>query len=549
MVNGNKLHLVYEEPSVDQSAGFGLVYPKSGVAQPEEFGVSYNRISTPGQEDGTSLETQIESNARTAASVGVTVLPEHVITEVWSGADPGRPGVGAVRRLFSSGVVQHVFVSTTDRLARDPWHVVEFIRFCKDHRATLHFADGTAVETVLDEALQYFKGLFGHQEREKIAERTMNGKVSTARAGRMPNGTGRGLFGYDYDPVTKTRVINEAEAAIVRLMFDLALGGSSCNSIARRLRKLGIRTKTGAEWDPRTVYYVLKNQAYTGTQWWGRFRTELLKSGTDEAGKKLPKRRVTPRPPEEWILLEGFSPRIIDPAVYEAVQHILEGRRRKGTHWDYVLSELFRCLDCGSKVCGATQKVTYPYYRCTGTGGDERRPKICNVRSFRADFLEPAVWRHICAAVRDPSGIIEDLRRAYGDGGADVDRRISTLRRQVQKRRHEVATLVMQRTKGIIDQAMLETLVAPINQLREQYERDLGLLEEQKKLSEGLNQLEERIRACLSKYAERLDSLDSGGKRRLMSLLNVRLTGGSDRRVLVTGVLDLSLFTTGRTLA
>ena len=549
MVIGNKPELVYKELKVAQSLGVGLLYPKSGVDKRGEFGVSYTRISTPGQEDGTSLETQIESNGRTAASVGVTVLPEHVITEVWSGADPGRPGIGAVRRFISSGVVQHVFVSTTDRLARDPWHVVEFIRFCKDHRATLHFADGTPVETVLDEALQYFKGLFGHQEREKIAERTMNGKLSTARAGRMPNGTGRGIIGYDYDPVTKTRVINEAEAAIVRLMFDMVLGGAFCKGIARHLRKLGLRTKTGAEWHPRTVYNVLRNEAYTGVQWWGKFRTELLKSGTDEAGKKLPKRRVTPRPKEEWILLEGFSPRIIEPAVYEAVQRILDGRRRGGTQWDYVFTKFFRCRHCGSPVCGATQKVSYPYYRCTGTGGDDQRPKICNIPSFRADFLEPAVWRHICAAVQDPSGIIEDLRRAYGDGGSDVDRRISTLRRQVQKRRHEVATLVVQRTKGLIDQAMLETLVAPINHLLEQYERDLGLLEEQKKLSEGLNQLEERIRACLSKYAEGLDSLDSEGKRRLMNLLNVRLTAGSDRRVLVTGVLDLSLFTIGRTLA
>ena len=309
------------------------------------------------------------------------------------------------------------------------------------------------------------RGFSVTKSARKSQQRTMDGKISTARAGRMPNGTGRGLFGYDYDPVTKTRVINEAEAVIVKLMFDLALGGAFCNGIARHLRKLGIRTKTGAEWDPRTVYYVLKNQAYTGTQWWRRFRTELLKSGTDETGKKLPKRRVTPRPPEEWILLEGFSPRIIEPAVYEAVQRILEGRRRRGTHWDYVFSEFFQCMHCGSPVCGATQKVRYPYYRCTGTGGDDRRPKICNIRSFRADFLEPAVWRHICAAVQDPSGIIEDLRRAYGDGGADVDRRISTLRRQVKKRRLEVATLVVQRTKGLIDQAMLETLVAPINQL------------------------------------------------------------------------------------
>ena len=105
----------------------------------------------------------------------------------------------------------------------------------------------------------------------------------------------------------------------------------------------------------------------------------------------------------------------------------------------------------------------------------------------------------------------------------------------------------MQRTRGLTDQAMLETLVAPINQLLEQYERDIGLLEEQEKLSDRLDQLEERIRACLSRYAEGLNSLDSEGKQRLLRLLNVQLGGGSDRLVLVTGVLDLSVFTTGRT--
>ena len=532
---GRRLHLVYQQPEAAQP--------------PEEFGVIYNRISTSGQEDGTSLETQLENNTHMAGLVGVPVAPEHIINEVWSGADPSRSGFTRVREFVSNGVVQHVFVNDTDRLARDPWHVIEFIRFCKDHGATLHFSDGTTVETVLDEALQYFKGLFGFQEREKIAARTMLGKVATARAGRMPNGTGRGPFGYDYDKVSKTRSINEAEASIVRLMFEWALGGVSCNGIARRLRKMGVRTKGGSEWDSRTVYNVLRNEAYTGTQWWGRYRHELVKGGTDENGVKRPKRKVTLKPKEEWILLTGFSPAIIERAVYDGVQRSLEDHRRGGTHWEYIFSKFFRCGECGSTIAGATQKGRYPYYRCNGTVGGLGRPKICDLRSFRADKLEPVVWRHICAVVQDPSGIIDDLRRAYGDGGEDLEARIFRLRKQVQKRRLEVATLVMQRTKGLIDQDMLETLIAPVNQLLEGYERDIGLLVEQKKLSEGLDQLEERIRAHLTRYAEDLSSLDSEGKRRLMRLLNVQLIGGADRRVMVTGVLDLSVFTTGQTLA
>ena len=143
-------------------------------------------------------------------------------------------------------------------------------------------------------------------------------------------------------------------------------------------------------------------------------------------------------------------------------------------------------------------------------------------------------------------------------GGPIYNRRMSAitrphgplyLRRLQKPGRHELATLVMQRTKDLIDQAMLETLVAPINHILEQHESDVGLLQEQKKLSEDLDQLEKRLRSCLSRYAEGLSSLDSEGKQRLLRLLNVQLTGGSHRRVLVTGVLDLSLFTTGQTLA
>ena len=118
----------------------------------------------------------------------------------------------------------------------------------------------------------------------------------------------------------------------------------------------------------------------------------------------------------------------------------------------------------------------------------------------------------------------------------------------VKKCRLQEATLVMQRTKGLIDQDMLEMLIAPISNLRREHEREVELLVEQKKLNEQFDQLEGIIRSYFARYADAVASLDSEGMKELMRLLDVRLVA-SPGRVMVTGVLDPSLFTTGQTLA
>ena len=515
--------------------------PVDNVA-PVEYGIVYIRVSTPGQEDGTSLGFQRARNLALAAALGVVIPPENIITEVWSAGDPERPGLRTVMTKVANREIQHVFVHDTDRLARDPFYTVLFIRHCRDHGVTLHFSDGTTVDSVLDEALQYFKGLFGYQEREKIAERTMNGKVETAKANRMPNGCGRGLYGYDYDPLTKSRSINEAEAVVVRQMFEWRLSGVSNSEIARRLNRAGIPTKTGGKWDPRTVWNMLTNEAFTGVQWWGKRRCENVRGGG---------RRITIRPREEWIQIVGFSPKIIGPAVFEAVQAAMESNARRGAKWDYFLGPFFYCGGCSCTICGATQEfkgALYPYYRCNGTLRGLDEPRMCSLRSIRADKLEPVVWEHVRRAVETPTGIVSDLRQASGEGDGSLDRRISRLEGDIKKRRLELATLVMQRTKGIIDQDMLENLAAPVNNLLAQHEKDLDLLIEQKRINSGWDELEEQVRVAFLKYADGLDSLDSEGRQQLMRLLQVRIVA-TPGRVLVTGVLDPSLFTTGQTLA
>src|SRR5262245_59832063 len=72
-------------------------------------------------------------------------------------------------------------------------------------------------------------------EREKARQRTYDAMIRKARAGHV---TGGRVFGYDNVPSDtggKVRVINEAEAAIVREIFDRCIRGQGRRAIALAL--------------------------------------------------------------------------------------------------------------------------------------------------------------------------------------------------------------------------------------------------------------------------------------------------------------------------
>ena len=126
------------------------------------------------------------------------------------------------------------------------------------------------------------------------------------------------------------------------------------------------------------------------------------------------------------------------------------------------------------------------------------------------------------------------------------------MKRQVQKQRLELATTTRQLTRGKIDGELYDSLAAPINNFLEQLGKEIAGLEEQSKVAENQGRAEEHVRAVLLRHADSLDTLDDEGMQQLLRLLNARLTArlqDGQKRVLVTGVLDPSLFTIGRTLA
>lgn len=323
------------------------------------------------------MDTQEAANLKLAAELGYEVDPAYIWREQGSGADQTRPLLAALQRVVVEGKVDAVFIYDTNRLARDPLEVLKFIRQCKEFEVRLHFADGTSVQTAEDEAIQYLRGFLGQQERVKTRERTMRGKRATALAGRMHNGLGRGFYGYDYDPATKTVTIIDDEAKVVEQIFEWRVSGMVVHRIARRLNDLGIPTKHGCKWESRTVRSKLLDESYTGVGWYGKKRHRRING----------KRVETDQPRSEWVKIEGFFPRLIEPAIFERVQNMWGSpQSAKRVHRrEYPFTGVMFCGECESTMAGATQKKKFPYYRCSGTVPNAKRDACCNTPGIPAD--------------------------------------------------------------------------------------------------------------------------------------------------------------------
>jgi site-specific DNA recombinase len=159
-------------------------------------------------------------------------------------------------------------------------------------------------------------------ERAKILERTRRGTVGRIQAGH-PWG-GRVPLGYRYisEPHGGRFEIEEEEAALVRRIYAMCLGGMSLRAIARQLTAEGLPTPLERRavdrtwrrfppgtWQPTTVRDLLTAEAYTGRAAWGK-------------RQNLPHTKRRRRTPEsEWVPLA--IPPVIDAATFQAAQTAL----------------------------------------------------------------------------------------------------------------------------------------------------------------------------------------------------------------------------------
>lgn len=91
----------------------------------------------------TSHGAQEEACRRLAESVDFpTGLAEDVLSDQVSGLDPGRRGLLELGRRISDGVYDVVALYSPDRLARDPFFLMEFLPRCEEAGVGVYFVEG-----------------------------------------------------------------------------------------------------------------------------------------------------------------------------------------------------------------------------------------------------------------------------------------------------------------------------------------------------------------------------------------------------------------------
>ena len=462
------------------------------------------------------MATQVERCRIAAAEEGYEVVPEFIWRELSSGAFLDRPRLKEMRLAVDQHLLDAVFVHATDRLSRDPVGLLTIMEEFSDGGVLLRFVHDPADDTPEGKLILYIRGYLGQQERASITRRTREGKAAVAKSGRLPNGTGSGLYGYDYDPDQKNRVINEVEAAVVRRIFQWASDGVSIYQIATKLNEENILTKRGCSWHSQTVSRLLTNQAFTGSQFYGQKRYRKVKGG---------RRVVTDCPESEWIMIDGFTPPIIPESVFEAVQNRLSIRQAMYSkpRNPYLLTGFIRCGKCGAPAVGSSLQRNIRYYRCRGTSRTPAQPATCDQLHMRADRLEPLVWGYLKNTIQKPEVLVKELRDFLETGAGDIGKEMARLRHEVGDLKGQQRRLIEQRQKDFIDQDILESQIKPLKVLCDDKEQTLRSLEAQQRQNYDVSATEQRFAEFCREVSAALPGLDFEGKRSTLAAFGVKV--------------------------
>ncbi len=348
----------------------------------------YTRKSTDEglEQSFNSLDAQREACAAyilSQAGEGWSAVKDHYDDGGFSGGSMDRPAIKQLLADVEAGHVDVVVVYKVDRLTRslaDFARIVEildkagasFVSVTQAFNTTTSM--GRLTLNVLLSFAQFEREVTGERIRDKIAQSKARGMWM---GGHPPLG---------YDVRDRALHINEAEAKIVRSIFERYLESRSVYALRDSLNNDGVRSKAwtsrsgkhhgGLPFTHGALYHLLANRIYVG---------DIVHRGKCHRGQHTP---------------------IVSPETFEAVQQKLLGKvlslvpemPRKG-HTAMLLGKLFD--DSGSPMTSAhANKGQRRYLYYVSTAHTQRKP-AGSLRRISAPRLEELVTTMV-TPVLDP---------------------------------------------------------------------------------------------------------------------------------------------------
>lgn len=361
----------------------------------------YARVSTEDQvKNGFSLQDQIRDCRKKAQTNDVM----EYVDEGVSGEYLDRPELSRLRADIRNGLIHKVICLDPDRLSRKLMNQL-ILSDEIENRAELIFVNGEYARTPEGQLFYQMRGAISQFEKAKINERMSRGRREKARQGRVLRDFH--IYGYDFDSETEQFVINEREAIMVKLIFELFTNPKGrvkgINGIATYLNSLGVVSKRGSIFHRQVIRQMLMNKSYIGEFHQNKWNTEGMLGNRYK--NKEDRIRQKPRPKEEWIKLP--IPAILETDQFYYAQTLLEQSRRRWAGQSkrtYLLSGLLRCGNCGNTMVGMKRRNWGEdefYYSDEKNTAGAKHPG-CKTR-VKCDELDKQIWNTIVSWVGEPS--------------------------------------------------------------------------------------------------------------------------------------------------
>ncbi len=179
----------------------------------------------------------------------------------FSGGNLDRPGLKRLLADIDDGLIDVVVVYKIDRLSRALMDFSKLVEvFDRNGVTFVSVTQSFNTTTSMGRLTLNILLSFAQFEREVIGERIRD-KVAASRKRGIWMG---GYVPLGYDVQDRKLVINEAEAASVRRIFERFVELGSATMLAKELRREGFRSKQGTLIDKGYLYRVLRNRVYRG---------------------------------------------------------------------------------------------------------------------------------------------------------------------------------------------------------------------------------------------------------------------------------------------
>ena len=342
--------------------------------------VGYCRFSSDNQRDE-SIEAQQKIIIEYAEKNNYEIIGWY-LDRAFSGTNANRPEFQRMLEDVSdkSCPFSAVLVHKTDRFSRNAADAIKYKDVLQDFGVEListvekivNSANGRRLYGIMSNINEYYSANLGLEVMKGL-------KVNAAKC--LWNG---GIPPLGYDVKEQKLVINEAEAIIVKEIFEMAAKGLGYHTIVKKLNEKGFKTKKGKEFGKNSIYDLIRNERYMGVYTFNKRARKSLNGKRNNHKQKND---------NEVIRIPNGCPQIVSEELWQRanLSRQISSKISTNSKHEYLLSGLVTCGNCGSKMHGNYRakdgRTSYGTYRCNR----KENKLLCDCREIRSKYLEDFV--------------------------------------------------------------------------------------------------------------------------------------------------------------